>query len=119
MVRFGVPSLSPVTLVLQYYSFLLKGLAPRLLLLAGRKYATFNDWAAAEPRHLAALRRGASVGASWVHDRFKKLQRLPWTLAIITDPRQTAAKVEETIMAFERAPSPLPQSSLTNTSVRA
>jgi hypothetical protein len=38
------PAFSPVTLVLEYYSSLLDGTAPRLKLLFGRSYANFEEW---------------------------------------------------------------------------
>lgn len=61
---------SPLVRILEYFSCLLSGIAPRLRLLFGRGgFHTFEAWCAAKPSLLAILRRGVTVGASWLHRR--------------------------------------------------
>ena len=99
------PEFSPATLVLEYFAFLARGLAPRLRLLFGRKYPNFEAWASHEVTLLAALRRGISVASSWVYVRsYQRLLKPPWIWAIVTDPRHSEDKVTEVIHQFDTLP---------------
>jgi hypothetical protein len=99
------PKFSPVALVLEYFSMLLKGTAPRWLLLFGRNYADFDEWALREVKLLQALRRGVTVASSWARERsFHKFSKLPWLLAVIPDARQTDARKIEVLSLLDRAP---------------
>ena len=91
-------SRSPVVLVLQYYSLLAAGRAPRLRLLMGRKYKPFAEWAQGDLALTAALRNGIHVAASWVAERlYRKMMRPPWLWATIVDPRSSPSDVESDV----------------------
>ena len=96
---------SVVTLVLEYYSFVMSGRAPRLKLLRSLKYANFEEWASKETALRDSLRRGVVVASAWVFARsFHRLLRPPWVLAAIVDTRQSDEYAREVIDLFNTAP---------------
>lgn len=83
------PTASPITKVLQYYSFLLTGLAPRLRLIWSRCYTSFDEWAEKEPEALESLRICITVAHSWCVHRFWQGSLVsPWMFAALIDFRR-------------------------------
>ena len=96
---------SPVTVVLQYYSWMSAGCSPRLRLLFGRAYPDFTAWSAGEPLLLSALRNGISVAASWVFERSDEpMLQPPWIWARFVDHRCSDEKLNETVDLFDNLP---------------
>lgn len=84
------PSRSPATLVLEYLSLIASGDAPRLILLCGREFGNFQEFAENHPEALRVLRRGVAVAGAWVYARsFQRWQCYPWRLAALSDPRSS------------------------------
>jgi hypothetical protein len=85
------PMRSPITKVLQLYSSMLRGTAPRLRLLWMRQgYTSFTDWAR-DPHngvYLALLRQAIALAATWTERRFWiEGMCFPWKLASLADQR--------------------------------
>jgi len=96
---------SPAVRVLQYYSHLLSGQASRLVLVWGRSYESFAEWAASEVDSLALLRRVCMAASAWVH--FRHLQGsmcYPWLLAGLVDGRRSMADRSALAKAFADSP---------------
>lgn len=91
LMDFVSPRTSPITRILQYYAACMKGTAPRLRLIWGRKnFRSFDQWAASPVNSecLRALRRAISCAASWVHVRFvTEGCGWPWRAVMIADRR--------------------------------
>ena len=93
---------SPVTLVLEYLSWLSAGFGSRLILLFGRKYKSFEEWAANECELLKSFRTGMVVATSWLHDRsFEPLMKFPWKLAKLVDRRQSELSIQTVVDEFD------------------
>ena len=83
-------NISPVIAVLQYFSTLLRRGAPgRLRLIWGREGDTsLAAWARRLPEKARLLRRMLLSGGAWVYKgHLIKINKFPWTLAKLIDPR--------------------------------
>jgi hypothetical protein len=86
------PHSSPLIQVCQYLSFLLSGRAPRVKLLWGRAYDSFDAWAIEEKEQLFIFRRTVECAACLVKQRHvQDIMKLPFALAGVVDDRRSEA----------------------------
>ena len=99
---FACPKKSPITGVMQYLSELLAGAALRLdMLVHSSKSGNFQNWAAANPGLLSALRHGATIASSWIHRRFwVEGMCFPWRLSMCVDTRLPEAERKRVLKEF-------------------
>jgi hypothetical protein len=108
LMEFVLPSSSPITAVLQYYSALLQGRPGRLRILWGRGgFDSFDAWAAHPDNAgmLTIFRHAVTTASSWVHRRFVySSMGWPWRLASIADPHSSIADKRRLAHEFFYAP---------------
>lgn len=81
---------SPIVRVLQYFSELASGDAPRLQLLYGRSHPSFEAWARSRPDALARLRRTLKTASAWLQYRHvRRVMCMPWLAAAVVDSRRS------------------------------
>ena len=97
---------SPVIKASQYFSMLLRGVAPRLKLVWMRRgYTNFWEWCEAQKDLLTQFRIGIQVGSTWMWRRLWFLVATwPWLAAACIDDRLTIEQRTEIDDAFASAP---------------
>ena len=91
---------SPIQRALQYYSELLSGRSPRLSLLWGRAFASWEEFCSGEEDTLLMLRRAVLVASAEMEARQRRPYfQVPLNFASIVDHRR--AKDERTAIAKE------------------
>ena len=83
---------APAVRCCQYYSYLLSGNAPRLIMLWGRGFDDWWSWCEARPRELDMFCRTVLAAASEMRTRhIEEDMSSPWAVAGLVDRRRTMA----------------------------